>query len=75
MCASKKLNGGLLPPIVEISPRNGKFTSCSQCSFWLKLGSRSRCTRDAYTAQSSPFLLEITDSSTEQGICMFSFKN
>lgn len=61
MHANKKLNGGLLPPVVEINPRNGKFASCSQCSFWLRLETMFGCARDAVTPQSSAFLLETAD--------------
>lgn len=74
MNASKKLNGGLLPPIVEIHPKMPNLP-LAQCSFWLRLGSMSACTRDACTPESCAFLLEVTDSGIEQGICLFSLEN
>lgn len=75
MNASKKLNGGFLPPIVEIHPKMPHLP-LAQCSSWLRPGkSMSGCTGDACTPESCAFLLEITSSVIEQGICLFSFKN
>lgn len=74
MNASKTLNGGLLPPVVEIPPKMPNLP-LAQCSLWLRLGSMSGCTRDACAPESCAFLLEITDSGIEQRICLFSLRN